>query len=186
MPSALLTTKPIPLVVVQLIREHLQNRPRELAWFQLSLNTAFRGGDILSLLREDVVLAPEGHTEIRVREQKTGKIRTVVVNSKTNDALRKWLAVHPRKTPYLFEGQRGQMRTSYWTVQLKEWCKAVGYDEPRTATHSLRKTFVKTHYERGAKLATLMHMLNHASERQTLIYAGVMEEDVRKVYDDPI
>ena len=180
------TTKPIPLEVIQRIKEHLWDQPRELAWFQLSLNSAFRGGDILKLLKDDIVLTPEGHTEIRVREQKTGKIRTVLVNEETAMPLLRWLAVHPGRTHFLFEGQRGRMNTSFWTVKLKEWCAQVGYEEPRTATHSLRKTFVKTHYERGTKLGTLMFMLNHASERQTLTYCGIMEEDVQRVYADAI
>jgi integrase len=180
------TTKPIPLEVIGRIKDHLQDQPRELAWFHLSLNTAFRGGDILKLLKSDIVFLADGHTEIRVREQKTGKIRTVTTSDETNTILRRWLAVHPGRTDFLFEGQRGQMRTSYWTVMLKEWCKSVGYEEPRTATHSLRKTFVKTHYERGTKLATLMFMLNHATERQTLTYCGVMEEDVRAIYESTI
>lgn len=180
------TTKPIPLEVIQRIKEHLQEMPREKAWFLLSLNSAFRGGDILKLLKENILFTPEGHAEIGIREQKTGKLRRVITNQETSNALRSWLAVHPGKTEFLFEGQRGRMRTSYWTVKLKEWCEAVGYEEPRTATHSLRKTFVKTHYERGTKLATLMFMLNHATERQTLTYCGVMEEDVRMVYASAI
>jgi integrase len=179
------TTKPIPLDVTQRIKEHLREQPRELAWFTLSLNTAFRGGDILSLLRDDIEFV-DSHALIRVREQKTGKIRDVLVNDATTAVIRKWLEVHPQRTPFLFEGQRGRMRTSYWTVLLKEWCQAVGYEEPRTATHSLRKTFVKTHYERGTKLVTLMFILNHATERQTLTYAGVMAEDVKSVYADAI
>lgn len=179
------TTKPLPLEVVQRVKEHLRDMPREEAWFHLSLNTAFRGGDILSLLKDDIEFV-ESHAVIRVREKKTGKIRDVLVNESTTAVLRKWLAVHPSRTEFLFEGQRGGMRTSYWTVKLKEWCAAVGYEEPRTATHSLRKTFVKTHYERGTKLVTLMYMLNHASERQTLTYAGVMDQDVKKVYADAI
>jgi integrase len=179
------TTKPIPLEVIQRIKQHLQHQPRELAWFQLSLNTAFRGGDILSLVRDDIEFS-DSHAVIRVREQKTGKIRDVLVNDATTAILCSWLDVHPQRTPFLFEGQRGRMRTSYWTVLLKEWCKAVGYEEPRTATHSLRKTFVKTHYERGTKLVTLMYMLNHGSEAQTLRYCGVMSEDVTTVYADAI
>lgn len=182
----ILTTKPIPLDVIQRIKEHLSDKPRELAWLQLSLNTAFRGGDILKLRKDDIKFTPEGRTEIIVREQKTGKIRTVTTSDETNEILRKWLDVHPGKTEFLIEGERGQMRTSYWSVKLKEWCSACGYDEPRTATHSLRKTFVKTHYERGTKLATLMFMLNHATERQTLVYVGIMEEDVKAVYSSNV
>jgi integrase len=185
LPMKVHTTKPIPLEVVQRIKLHLQDSPRELAWFVFSLNTSLRGGDILGLRRSDIRVI-DGRTEITLREEKTGKIQTVMVNEETAKILKNWLAVHPRRTDYVFEGERGRMRTPYWSQLLKKWCREVGYDEPRTATHSCRKTFVKTHYQRGTKLAVLMEILNHSTERQTLKDCGVMDEDVKRVFADAI
>lgn len=179
------TTKPIPLEQVSRLKKHLSDKPRELAWLQLSLNTSLRGGDILSLKRSDIRIV-DGCTEITLREAKTEKLTTVLVNDETAKILANWLRVSPKRTDYVFEGERGRMRTSYWSQLLKKWCRDTGYDEPRTATHSLRKTFVKTHYQRGTKLAVLMEILNHSNERQTLRYCGVMAEDVKRVFSDAI
>ena len=87
----------------------------------------------------------------------------------------------------VFRGQRGKMGTSYWSQLLKGWCTAVGYTGEKVATHSLRKTWVKTQHEKfGASLTTLMYALNHSSERQTLQYVGIVAEDVNKLYTNEI
>lgn len=179
------TTRPIPLEVVQKIKDHLAYKPRELAWFVTMTNTGMRVGDLLRLTKDDVRWN-DGLAEFTWREQKTGKLRTVPLNEQTSKALTKWLLCHPGKTNYLFEGERGQMHSPYMAQSLKSWCEAVGYFEERTSNHSLRKTFVKTHYERGVKLAVLMTMLKHSEERQTLIYMGVMDKEIAGVYADAI
>jgi integrase len=164
------------------LKDHLKDRPRELAWLTLSANSAFRGGDVLRLKKSDLRPLPGGWLEVMIREEKTGKLRTVKLHPTVATVLHRWLAVHPGKTEFVFEGARGKMNTSHWGVLLRRWCAAVGYLETRTSTHSLRKVFVRSNVERGAKLHTLMHALGHSSERQVLTYCGIMAEDVEKLY----
>jgi integrase len=180
------TTKPIPLKYVEKIKKLLADQPRELAWFALSTNSAFRGGDILSLKISDLKPTTNGRLEILIRERKTKRLRNVSVHKDVAINIKRWLTVHPRKTDYLFEGRRGRMRTAYWSVLLKQWCSLVGFTEKRVATHSCRKTFARTHHERGAKIETLMVALKHSSPAQTLTYINVMPEEVQKLYDNPI
>ena len=45
------------------------------------------------------------------------------------------------------------------------------------------KTFVRLQHDVfGTSLTTLMHVLNHLSERQTLSYMGLLAEDVAEAY----
>lgn len=179
------TTKPLPLKVLADIKQHLSDKPRELAWLAVSTNSAFRGGDVLKLTLS-CIRTHGTRIELTHREAKTGKLRVVLLNDETSEILRKWLAVHPGKTDYIFEGKRGKMGTSYWGCLLRDWCKEVGYDEERIATHSCRKTFARIHYERGAKLATLMVALNHTSEANTLKYINVLPEEIDALYASSI
>lgn len=181
----ILTTRPIPLDVVAKIRELIQDDARATCWFNLSLNSGLRGGDILRLQMSDIRTV-DGLIELTVREEKTGKIRTILLNETTSADVQKWISKRQGKTDYLIEGSRGKMNTNVWSQLLKHWASSVGYKEPRTSTHSCRKTWVKTHYERGTKLNVLMKMLNHNSEIQTLTYCGIMETDIKQVYADVI
>jgi integrase len=180
------TTKSIPLPVVDRIKDLLKTQPREAAWFSLSNNSALRGGDILRIKRSDLTPLGGSRYELKIKERKTNKLRVVPINEEVGRAIERWLAVHPKMTEYLFEGTRGKMGTAYWSQLLKGWCRSVGWTEPRVATHSCRKTFARTKYEKGAKLATIMFALNQSSERSTLIYLGVMADDEAKLYEEAI
>lgn len=182
----IITTRPLPLDVVVRIKEHLKDNPRDLAWFCLSINSAFRGGDVLRIKRSDVRSLPGGKMEIAFRERKTKKIRTVRLNAEVAKVISRWLLVHPQKTEYLFEGARGRMGTAWMSVCLRKWCEAVGYDEKRTATHSLRKAFARTNYERGARVETLMVALRHSTPLQTLTYINILPEEIEALYEQGI
>jgi integrase len=179
------TAQPIKdLAVIAKIKEELTSAPRDLALFTLGINTAFRASDLLELRRDDLQELPDGCMEIFTRERKTGKLRRVTVNAQTASILRRHLETSSGE--YLFEGQRGQMSVGYFGRLIKKWCAAAGIDG-QFATHTLRKTFSRVNYEHfGVKLATLMFALNHDSERTTLRYLGIVDEDVAAVYQNAI
>lgn len=179
------TTQPIKdLDVIAQIKHTLRNSPRDLALFTLGINSAFRASDILDLQRDDLSDLPDGSMEVFIRERKTGKLRRVVINKPTAQILRRHLECS--NGTYLFEGQRGQMSVGYFGRLVKKWCAAVGL-EGQFATHTLRKSFARLNYEQfGVHLATLMFALNHDSERTTLRYLGLVDEDVAAVYQNAI
>jgi integrase len=179
------TAQPIKdLTVISKIKEVLTSCPRDLALFTLGINTAFRASDLLELHREDLQDLADGCMEIFTRERKTGKLRRVVVNAQTAAILRRHLETSSGE--YLFEGQRGRLSVGYFGRLVKQWCSKAGIDG-QFATHTLRKTFSRVNYEHfGVKLATLMFALNHDSERTTLRYLGIVDEDVAAVYQNAI
>jgi integrase len=179
------TTTPLKDIEhVAAIKALLQDRPRDLALFVMGCNTAFRAGDLLALERSDLRLLPDGRYEVTVIEGKTRKLRQVTLNKPTSEVLHGHLSTSTGT--YVFEGQRGRLSVSYLTRLLKEWAEAAGV-EGRIASHTLRKTFVRLQHDIfGTSLTTLMHVLNHSSERQTLAYMGLLAEDVNEAYSNAI
>lgn len=161
----------------------LVTSPRNRALFVLGCNTALRAGDMLNLKRDQLTLIDNGRYEIVTVEQKTKKVRRIVLNLPTSKILRDHL--DSSEGEYVFEGQRGKLTVSYLRRLIKGWCAEAGI-EGQVATHTLRKTFVRTHYERGVSLAVLMRILNHSSELQTLTYVGMLPRDIEYVYDSAI
>lgn len=179
------TTQPIKDVsVIARIKRLLAHDARELALFTLGINSAFRASDLLDLLRDDLCDRPDGSMEVFIRERKTDKLRRVIINKQTADVLRRHLETS--RGTYVFEGQRGQLTVSYFNRLVKKWCELAGL-EGQFATHTLRKTFARINYEQfGVNLATLMFALNHDSERTTMRYLGLVDEDVAAVYQNAI
>lgn len=175
------TTDPIKTgATVALIKAHLQDSPRDLALWTLAVHSMLRAGDLVELKWEDLHMTEQG-CEIRLHEQKTGKLRVVPIPSVILGVLLAWRA--ECNSEYIYSGQRGRLTTATWGRMIKDWCQAVG-QVGNFASHTARKTGVRVRYdEHGVKLATLMHMLNHKSEANTLIYMGRMTEEVTQAYE---
>lgn len=174
------TTDPIKdLATVARIKESLQDNPRDLALFTLGVNSAFRAGDILKLTRADLVELPDGRIEVFVRERKTHKLRRVTLNPQASETLRRHLATST-------DDRLFPVTIQWFGKLVKRWCAEAGL-EGRFATHTLRKTFARLNYEVfGVSLATLAFALNHDSERTTMRYLGLVDEDVARVYQNSI
>lgn len=179
----ILTTEPLKsLEEVERVRAVLANDLRGMALFRVGTNTAFRASDILGLKRKDL----RGN-EIHVREKKTGKLRRVIVNEPTIEAINAYLASRDDVYEFMFVGQRGKMTHGYLGKLVRSWFVAAGIDRERVASHSLRKTFCRIQHEVfDVSLGTLMTALNHSTERQTLAYVGLNAEDVVKAYTNVI
>jgi len=177
------TTEPLKsLEDVAKVRHAIQDDPRSLALFSLGVNSALRASDMLNLKRDDL----KGN-QLLLREKKTGKLRHLVINAPTLAAINAYLATRKDDLEWLFAGQRGKLTHGYLGALTKSWFKKAGIEAERIACHSLRKTFVRiNHSEFGVPLSTMMHTLNHSSERQTLQYCGLLGEDVAAVYANVI
>lgn len=167
----------------EFLRYFEQTSSRNHLLFLLGIYTGFRISDILKLRVRDV--ADTMH--IAVTEQKTGKVRRVVIHDKVRLPLRRYIEGKSR-TDYLFESrQRGKsgkkkpLDRSTVDKILKQAAKEINYKEP-IATHSLRKTFGYRYYNAsGGDIAALMKFFNHTSQEITIRYVG-LEQDTFDAY----
>jgi integrase len=160
----------------------LKSDLRGMALFKLGTNSALRASDILKMKRSDL----KGN-ELFVREKKTRKLRRIVLNEPTVEAINAYLASRNDAYEWMFAGQRGKMTHGYLGKLVKSWFVAAGIERGQYACHSMRKTFVRLQHEVfGVSLGTLMTALNHSKEAQTLAYAGLTPEDVEKAYANEI
>ena len=93
------------------IKLQLEGRTRDLAMFNLVVDSKLRGCDVVALRVEDV--APSGHTTHRatIRQKKTGQPVRFELTEQTRQAVDDYLRA-ARKKPgeYLFNGRRGSER----------------------------------------------------------------------------
>ncbi len=170
------------LKAIRTIKKLLAGHPRNYCLFVLGINTAFRAGDLLSITVGQVRNLGVGD-HLEVREQKTGKLRRVTLNRAAVDAIQQLLASKEfNDGDFLFSGQRGRLSVSYVTRLVKGWCREINL-KGRYASHSLRKTF--GYHQRvtyGVALPVLVELYGHATQRQTLDYLCVQDEEIRDVY----
>ncbi len=154
----------------------------------LGLNTAFRISDLLRLRWKDVFCKKKKcfKDHISIIEQKTGKERSVAINSSVAEAL---YILQEEETDcseeqYLFPNNRQHTthlsRSQAFRI-IKEAAEYAGLDE-HISCHSLRKTFGYHAWKQGVQPALLMELYNHSSYRITKQYLCIEQEDKDLVY----
>ena len=164
------------------IKRILSDKPRDLCLFTLGINTAFRANELLSIKAGQVRYLGLGDT-LTIKQRKTGKYRSVVLNENVVDAITYYL----RHTPLdddddLFTGLRGCLTVPTVNRLVKTWCADVGL-KGNYGSHSMRKTWGYWQRQNGADILNLVEAFGHATQRQTMAYLGLQAEDVMKLYD---
>lgn len=152
--------------------------------YTLAIETGYRLDDILSMRQYQATTAI--NTEVlTLREQKTGKERTVKMSSEALRAIaRQFYGVigvkHPLK--YLFPSKTsrvGQKRQKLHrsTVQrhFAEAVKRAGLAGMGYTVHSLRKVYAHREYDRTRSALKVMRDLNHESINTTLLYISDLQ-----------
>ena len=130
----------------------LEKRTRDLAMFNLAIDSKLRGCDLVALRVDDV--APNGYAIDRatIRQRKTGRPVRFELTELTRQALDDYLRIRGLKSgDYLFPSRRGSDRsltTRQYARLVSEWVSGIGLDRLKFATHSMRRTKVTLIYRR--------------------------------------
>lgn len=157
--------------------------------FTLGINTAYRISDLRTLKLKDVLEISRNKVVVRERlemkEQKTNKHNSVLISKKLRKSILEYVIkyfpmemVNHHFDRYLFPSRKGENqpldRVQQWRI-LSEAAKRVGLN--KIGPHSMRKTFGYFLYKNGTDLALIQDLLNHSSQRETLRYIGITQED---------
>ena len=165
------------------IRTQLQlaGRTRDLAFFNLAINSKLRGCDVVNIKVEDV--APHGYTIDRatVRQRKTGRPVKFEITEQTRQSVDAYLKENRKKpSDYLFTGRRGidhGLTTRQYARLLAEWIAGIGLDPSLFGTHSIRRTKATLIYKRTGNLRAVQLLLGHTKIESTVRYLGVEVDD---------
>ena len=178
---------PLRLKHVWAIRTKLQleKRTRDLALFNLAIDSKLRGCDIVALRVEDV--APRGYVMDRaiIRQRKTGRPVKFELTEQTREALDQYLRETGRRTgQWLFRGRGDPERhltTRQYARLLGEWLAGVGLDPTAYGTHSLRRTKATLIYKRTGNLRAVQLLLGHTKIESTVRYPGIEVDDALEI-----
>ena len=161
-----------------------QGNYRNYVFIVLGAFTALRVGDLLRLRWDDVYNKNTNrcYSHFTVKEEKTGKKRTIALNRQAAKAL---LLYYPhRHSEYLFGGIRsGDFaigRNQAWRI-MKHTVSKVPVDG-NISCHSLRKTTGYHMWKAGIMPALIMDIYNHSSYEVTKRYLGIAQDERDSAY----
>ena len=159
----------------------IEGRTRDLALFNLAIDSKLRGCDVVAIRVEDV--AAGGYTADRatVRQTKTKRPVRFELSEQTRQAVDDYLkATGKRPGEFLFTGRRGpdrSMTTRQYARLVWGWIGSVGLDPRLFGTHSLRRTKATLIYRRTGNLRAVQLLLGHTKIESTVRYLGIEVDD---------
>jgi integrase len=159
----------------------ISGRTRDLAMFNLAIDSKLRGCDVVSLKVEDV--APNGLAIARstVRQKKTGHAVRFELSEQTREAVDDYIKSAGKKPgEFLFGSPRHSDRpitTRQYARLVAEWIASIGLDPTVFGTHSLRRTKATLIYRRTGNLRAVHLLLGHTKIESTVRYLGIEVDD---------
>ena len=166
------------------IRTRLQHegRTRDLAMFNVAINSKLRGCDLVRLRVADVHLGDSIRLRTTIIQQKTGRPIPFELTEPTREALALWLSLRGSRSndDWLFpsRSRRGNhLTTRQYGRLLDDWVALIGLDPAAYGTHSLRRTKVALLYKRTGNLRACQLLLGHTKLESTVRYLGIEVDD---------
>jgi len=159
----------------------IEGQTRDLAMFNLAIDSKLRGCDVVALEVEDV--APNGYTldRARVRQKKTGQPVRFEITEQTRQSVDDYIHAAGKKGgEILFVGRHGPrqcMTTRQYARLVSGWVGSIGLDPKLFGTHSLRRTKATLIYRRTGNLRAVQLLLGHTKIESTVRYLGIEVDD---------
>ena len=132
-----------------------------------------------------------GDDKFTIYEKKTGKRRTVKINTDFQKHIQdcyKALKIKDREEKCFLSHKKVVFSTQRINVLFKEIKKKYNIKVEHFSTHTMRKTFGRKVFESAGEnanmaLMRLSELFNHSSPRITKIYLGIREKELLETYD---
>ena len=178
---------PLKLKDIWAIRIHLQldQRIRELALFNLAIDSKLRGCDLVNLRVRDVVHGNQIQPRAMVVQRKTQRPVQFELTEQTRNAIAEWIARDNLKAEqYLFPSRAHDsphVSTRQYARIVHRWVGSVGLDPSAYGTHTMRRTKATLIYRRTKNLRAVQLLLGHSKVESTVRYLGIEVDDALEI-----
>ena len=167
------------------VRLELAERLRDLALFNMAVDSKLRGCDLVRLEVTDVFVAGRIKERTSIVQSKTKQPVQFEITEGTRKSLSAWLK-DPAMVgssflwPSRFHSP-DHISTRQYARLVKELVSSIGLEPSAFGTHSLRRTKVAQIYKKTGNLRAVQLLLGHTKMDSTVRYLGVDLEDALSI-----
>jgi integrase len=178
---------PLKLRDIWAIRVRLQlgRRTRDLALFNLAIDSKLRACDLVKLRVADVAHAGVIGSRAVVLQQKTGRPVQFEITQLTRESLTAWItAAGLRASDFLFPTRlhaSQHLSIRQYARIVHGWIDAIGLERGSYGTHTMRRTKVSLIYRRTRNLRAVQLLLGHTKLESTVRYLGIEVDDALEI-----
>jgi len=163
------------------IRLQLSERTRELALFNLAVDSKLRSCDLVRLRVKDVAHGDQVATRAIVMQQKTRRPVQFEITEQTRDSVSAWIRCASRRAEdYLFPSRlraSPHLSTRQYARIVRGWVREIGLNPTGYGTHTLRRTKASLIYRKTKNLRGVQLLLGHSKLESTVRYLGIEVDD---------
>ena len=163
------------------VRLQLSSNLRELALFNLAIDSKLRGCDLVKLKVRDVAHGDQVLKRAMVMQQKTHQPVQFEITEQTRSAVSEWIKQAKLKSDdYLFPSRihgSPHITTRQYARIVEKWVASIGLNPADYGTHSFRRTKASLIYRQTKNLRAVQLLLGHTKLESTVRYLGVEVDD---------
>lgn len=163
------------------VRLQVAKKVRDLALFDLALDSKLRGCDLIRLRDSDVMTLSGVSGGSLIVQQKTGRPVQFEVTEQACRSIAAWVedkCLGPDDWLFPSRMKAGcHLTTRQSALLVDNWVVLVGLDPAAYGTHSLRRTKVALLYKKTGNLRACQLLLGHTKLESTVRYLGVEVDD---------
>lgn len=167
------------------IRLKLDHSIRDLALFNLAIDSKLRGCDLVKLTISDVSDGAQIRRRSMVIQQKTNRPVQFEITKQTREALKDWINTKRLSYgDYLFPSRKNSkdhITTRQYARLVKSWIASIGLNPATYGTHSLRRTKATQIYKRTHNIRAVQLLLGHEKLESTVRYLGIEVDDALEI-----
>ena len=159
----------------------LKGRIRDLALFNIAIDSKLRASDVVRLLVKDIKHGSQLLTRTMIVQKKTRQPVKFEITEQTRNSLEDWI-IHKNLShnDYLFPSRikaSPHLSTRQYSRIVKKWVISIGLDPTEYATHSLRRTKATIIYKQTKNIRAVQLLLGHSKIESTIRYLGIEVDD---------
>jgi len=163
------------------VRLELAENHRDLALFNMAIDSKLRGCDLVRMQVVDVMASGQIKERASVLQSKTQKPVRFEISEGTRASVMKWME-DPLMvgSEFLWPGlfhERLHISTRQYARIVRDWVTSIGLEATAYGTHSMRRTKVTQIYKKTGNLRAVQLLLGHTKMDSTVRYLGVELED---------
>ncbi|WP_136253686.1 tyrosine-type recombinase/integrase [Onishia niordana] len=163
------------------VRLQLAGKRRDLALFDLAIDSKLRASDLVTLRVRDIAHGKHVSPRAIVMQRKTQQPVQFEISEQTSEALADWIQhARLRSENYLFPNRISSsehLSTRQYARIVKAWVTSIGLDPTIYGTHTMRRTKASLIYRRTRNLRAVQLLLGHTKLESTVRYLGIEVDD---------
>jgi site-specific recombinase XerD len=166
------------------VRLQMQGRLRELALFELDIDSKLRACDLVKLHLRDVCHGDRVAARAIVLQQKTQRPVQFEITPPTRDAGSPAKSAGLKSDDFLFPSRvhaSPHLGTRQYARIVHDWVEEIGLDPTAYGTHSMRRTKPTLIYRRTKNLRAVQLLLGHTKLESTVRYLGIEVDDALEI-----